>query len=64
MDKTSRFATRKQRALLKRAKREAAQHKHSDATHVTVLRASLSRVITEAYNMGIEDNERERKGDN
>lgn len=62
MDKTERFTNRKQRALVRRARREASQHKHSDATHVTVLKASLTSIITEAYNMGVEDNQQERKG--
>jgi len=62
MEATTRFATRKQRALARRARREAAQHKHSDDTHVTVLKASLASLITEAYNMGVEDNRKESKG--
>jgi hypothetical protein len=63
MDKTERFVTRKARAIARRASREASQHKHSNATHVTVLKASLTSIINEAYNMGVEDNQL-RKGDN
>ena len=62
MDATTRFATRKQRAIARRARREASQHKHSDATHVTVLKASLASIINEAYNMGVKDNQQESKG--